>query len=970
MNNAGENSRVGSQLLEKLLMLPTLEQQASFLQAAHCLHAEGLLRLLDIAAELARSNPGQARQLATICAALAGQNTIEAVAPPAAYIQAQTYALTGDFDQALALIKQAYDGYLALGQTLPALRTTAGLMHILGESGRYQEALAAGQTVLDKIGDSEQPDVAALAVRIQQNMGICYRLSGRYDQALEAFNAAETRCLTLGMALQASDISSNRGILLWEMGRGTEALAAWENCLAVRTQAGLTLLQAQSLLNIGSAHLLLGNYTPGLAAFESARRLFASLDVLLDQHVLLLDTANAYLALNLYPEALTAYQEANRLLHSVGAIDHRARALWGLGATLLALGQLDEAEDVLAEAVTLLKTTSDGGTPTPLLATILLEQAAVQAARNKPTKALTAAKQALHLVNDYDWPVPAIYAHLQLADLMPSDPSSSLEQALAQAERHLQAAQHLLSPLNLPPLRYRLQQRLGRLRRRQGRHQEAQQLLEAAIDEVERLRGTLAQETMRTSFLHDKGAAYDELIRLYLGQSDKQSTERAFAVAERAKSRTLLDMISGVMETKPSLSADTGMVAQLRQLQADLNAVYNQLLYRGPDWSQGQHRAIQARATELEGAIKQLQLRLAATDIAPDLWASPRPLPEIQAQLPPNLSLLVYHIIEDSILAFVVNCTSIHLLPQLNQASTVQMLLWRLAGLMDRMRAGWAFSGDQTGLLELSVRRLLAALYQALVAPLEDTLSEVAVIDDPQAPRKLIIIPHGCLHQVPFHALFDSQNYLIDRFEISYAPSATIYLHCQQRPFIPMAKALLLGVPDPSIPAVAAEVKAVAAHLPLAHVLLDQQATLAALQAKAADCQLLHLACHGLFRADNPMFSALKLHDGWLTATDAMQLHLPDALVTLSACESGRSQVAGGDELLGLLRAFLGAGAATVVVSLWLAQDDTTARLMSHYYARLPELGPAAALRAAQLALKAQYPHPYYWAPFIPIGRR
>jgi CHAT domain-containing protein len=102
-----------------------------------------------------------------------------------------------------------------------------------------------------------------------------------------------------------------------------------------------------------------------------------------------------------------------------------------------------------------------------------------------------------------------------------------------------------------------------------------------------------------------------------------------------------------------------------------------------------------------------------------------------------------------------------------------------------------------------------------------------------------------------------------------------------------------------------------------------------------------------------------------------MQLNLSNALVTLSACESGRGQVAGG-EVIGLLRAFLGAGAATVVVSLWLAQDDATARLMSDWYAYLHNqgVGPATALRAAQLALKADYPHPYYWAPFIAVGRR
>ena len=118
-------------------------------------------------------------------------------------------------------------------------------------------------------------------------------------------------------------------------------------------------------------------------------------------------------------------------------------------------------------------------------------------------------------------------------------------------------------------------------------------------------------------------------------------------------------------------------------------------------------------------------------------------------------------------------------------------------------------------------------------------------------------------------------------------------------------------------------------------------------------------------------FSSLKLQDGWLTAADVMRLDLTGALVTLSACESGRNEVFAGDEPIGLTRAFLGVGASTLVVSLWLVQDEATASLMEEYYKRLRGgAGPAEALRGAQLAIKEEYPHPYYWAPFVLVGQR
>jgi CHAT domain-containing protein len=118
------------------------------------------------------------------------------------------------------------------------------------------------------------------------------------------------------------------------------------------------------------------------------------------------------------------------------------------------------------------------------------------------------------------------------------------------------------------------------------------------------------------------------------------------------------------------------------------------------------------------------------------------------------------------------------------------------------------------------------------------------------------------------------------------------------------------------------------------------------------------------------MFSALKLHDGWLTAADVLALDLTDTFVVLSACESGRSDGGRGDEILGLTRAFLGAGARALFVTLWLVEDEASASLMSFSYEQLARGADyASALRMAQLALKEQRPHPYYWGPFVLIGQ-
>jgi CHAT domain-containing protein len=166
--------------------------------------------------------------------------------------------------------------------------------------------------------------------------------------------------------------------------------------------------------------------------------------------------------------------------------------------------------------------------------------------------------------------------------------------------------------------------------------------------------------------------------------------------------------------------------------------------------------------------------------------------------------------------------------------------------------------------------------------------------------------------------------------------------------------------------------------LPDANVLIGEQATRTALATYGQQARWIHLATHAVFRADQPLFSALRLGDGWLTVQDVYDLNLGCELVTLSGCETGLSSISAGDELIGLARGFFAAGTPSLVVSLWAVNDESTAFLMQHFYRNLlqlphsPEMGAdkSAALRAAQMATRERYDHPYYWGPFVLLGRR
>jgi CHAT domain-containing protein len=185
-------------------------------------------------------------------------------------------------------------------------------------------------------------------------------------------------------------------------------------------------------------------------------------------------------------------------------------------------------------------------------------------------------------------------------------------------------------------------------------------------------------------------------------------------------------------------------------------------------------------------------------------------------------------------------------------------------------------------------------------------------------------------------------------------------------------QALVVGVADDFAPRIENEARAVSGCLAPCDTLIGPEATVARVIALAPAANVLHLACHALFVTNNPQGSGLKLADRWLSLREVYELRLKAELVVLSGCETGRHAVAAGDELVGLLRGFLVAGAAAVVVSLWSVHDECTSALMACLYnewrSGAKAAGPAGALRAAQLAVRRAYPHPAFWAPFVLIG--
>jgi CHAT domain-containing protein len=490
-----------------------------------------------------------------------------------------------------------------------------------------------------------------------------------------------------------------------------------------------------------------------------------------------------------------------------------------------------------------------------------------------------------------------------------------------------------------------------------------------AAKQTEKMMVALTAEEHRTAYIADKLQPYEALVALYA----RNDSQQAFQWAEQAKSRALVDLLAAGI--RPRLHIQDEMDARnadrLQNLREELNWLYNRLT-RGeapgdpsaPAASAETWAKIQSREKEVSALWRSLQARHA--EELSLLRETPLSASEVQSKLPEDTAIVEYFIARGQLIVFLLTKQEIFVYPEAASLTDVLSLLEDLAFQFSKFQYGPDYYERHKPTLLHAVHDLLDRLGAMLLTPVRQHLSDV---------HTLIIIPHGPLHALPFHALRQDGRFLIDTYAVSYAPSAAVWNYCWDKssdyrragPFD--GASLLVGVPDERVTQVSQEIEALAALIKGSEVLLGDEATLERVQNAAPNSDLLHLAAHGLFRPEAPLLSSIHLADKWMAVQDVYDLDLKASLVTLSACETGLGHDEGGDELVGLVRGFLHAGASSLLVSLWTVDDKSMTDLMIRFYTHwLAGKPKSQALRQAQLDIIGQYEHPYYWAPMVLVG--
>ncbi|HEX8845415.1 MAG TPA: CHAT domain-containing tetratricopeptide repeat protein [Pyrinomonadaceae bacterium] len=941
-----------AELAARLVAADDAEREALLRDHSALVDVSLAYALKDISLEDWSSEPAQTVAVADALRTLASAVNDAEVRALAVWVGGFAAIVSGRIEQAVKLLEDSEALFLSLDKPHVAASTQVIKLYALALLGRYDEAIDCGLRAREVLIAHDDQQAAG---KIEHNIGNIYLRRDRYDEAERFQRLARERFLALGDHKQLAKIDNNLAIIYSSQHKFRAAEQLYNQALKSAEAAGLSVTQAEIEASMGNLALFQGRYDRALDLLERSRRKYAALGMPHQSAVAEQELADAYLDLNMVTEAASVYQRITPLFAALGMQGERARALAHHGRAAILLGQMDKAHTLLAEARRLYG--AEGNVVGEAMVT--LTEAQLHYAERSYEAASVASRDAEASLTD-----AGTWRHALLARWLRGETArrqgnteearALLESTLLDSEVHAQ-----------PQIAQRCHTSFGLLATSVGDFEAAEADFKRAVALVEDLRAPLPAEEFRTAFFSDKLVPYCELVRLCLNDNREDRTIEALCYVERGRSRSLVDMLGGALklQVQPRDSFEAERLAELEQLREELNWFYSQInrpVRDDPAARANNMASLQEAVRERESKTMEIMRQLQQRGETRFTHVEALDTVRLQQALGTETALIEYTTLDDELLAFVVTDEGIVAVRGLGSEADVADLLGRFRFQIDALRYGAEKIRKHLPHLTERIRRHLCELYDLLLRPLEDFIGE----------RRLMIVPHRALHYIPFHALHDGTSYVIERREVSYSPSAVVLLHCLTRPRPTLLRALLMGVADEETPRVADEINALAPLFPEATALLNEEATLAALREQAPTADVLHLACHGQFRPDNPLFSSLRLGDGWLTARDTYELNLNCELATLSACETGVNEVAPGDELIGLTRGFFSAGAPSLLLSLWIIDDEATADLMTVFYRRLLDgLAPAAALRAAQLDLLARRPHPFFWSPFMLAGR-
>jgi len=844
-------------------------------------------------------------------------------------------------------------------------RNNLGL--IAGQLGDLNRARRAFDSAFasNRAAGRDEPAAANLI-----NLGNLSSLEGDYPEADAHYREALALYRAHGNRVDAASVLRALGLLALQRGNYHQALDRFTEALAVFRQTGPVADEIDVRRDVSLTHAAMGNLQGALIQLQRAEALAGRGNPGHDQVAELAQLALAHADLavqfNIYADAKQYYDHAEKLFREAGESRGQAEAESGLG---LLLALRSDFHGALTRISLALRTQEAIGDPRSAALTRLL-LGAIQAKVGDTTAArssIASALSALRTLGDVAGEAEAMGALAELAvqERLPLKAESQYRIALAR-----------LGTAIAPAISWRLHSGLGRVLRSRGALDESAAELRAAAREGEQMSASVRAGERRAAFSSDKGDVYAQLASVEIARGN---TDSAFEASERLRARELLDLLAQGRVTLPVGGGANGALASREQdlrrqidvLTGELESARTVGALRGPLAPERTSVAVREALAQVQRRYGDLllQMRDSQPEYAAMVTGRVASARSIRSRLAAGEALLEYLVEDSTTLLFVVTADT---------TATIDLGVSRheLAKLVDFSR----------GMLVRPSSSARSELWRAPLRRLNTFLVEPAEKSGLLAGKQsLIIVPQAELHYVPFAALLGASGddaFLVERYRVSYAPSASVWLRLRERAPATGSMVLALAPRVDALPASRAEVEAIGRiYGARTEMLIGSQASERALRAAAPRASIVHFATYGVLNKDNPLFSFVELAPengmgGRLEVHDVFGLQLNARLVVLSACQTALGagaleDVPAGDDWVGLVQAFHSAGAANVIAGLWPVDDHATAELMGNFYAELSRGHPEAealALAQRKMIRNSATAHPFYWAAFTMSG--
>jgi CHAT domain-containing protein/Tfp pilus assembly protein PilF len=810
------------------------------------------------------------------------------------------------------------------------------------------------------IETTKQRSTRLIALSVKS--GASYAM-GLYTEALNYGRQLAEQYRTAGEEREEAWALSSLGATLSLMGKSEEAIAAFERSLEVNKKLDDRREVAVILCQISLDQSLVGEYEKALTALDEAAEISSQLDdcslkggcLRLKGDLYLYRIASLHDALVCYTGALDEFSRPTE----TPDVRQRVLSLLGLSETSSRSGEYERAEQYLQAAIEVC------GSSEPLLITkanCYKQLAEFYSNTKKFSDAAKSVKHAIDIFSSLHIPrfEAAAYEDLARVDLESEeydDAISCVNKAIAiyrenGIQSEIASAKNLLAQILYGAGRFEdskialesavsefgsdesdptalayCHAGLGVTFERLGQQQSALLNLTRAVELLDSLRSRMDSEDLRLSFQGRESSVHGEIIKLCFQLGD---LERAFHYLERSKSRVLLEQIRTTDLRRPR-DVEKPLAEKEEALLGELNACVKRGEHIGRAhgierelrevWSTMQRRG----PTSIELA-EYLSLRRGDSLEASELISL--------AKERMNVAVLEYFVLKDTLLIFVVSSRAgkLEVYSKTVKSESMKALT---ASVLEEVRSG---ANGRLG-------TLLREMSSYLLDPVADAIADVEHIH---------VVPHSFLHRIPLHALPYDGRTLIDRYSMSYSPSASILRYLVRKPSTRPKASLVVGASKSDLVFGELEARRIASILGC-NAVVGNEATRQYLCANLENKDIISFSCHAKFDPRDALNSRVMLPSGEvITARDWFKTRISSQLVSLSACETGESQERPGDEMIGLVRSIIFAGGRSILASLWPVNDLAAYITMTKFYEKYYEEGLSRpqSLREAQLFLR------------------